>query len=673
MSKFNIDLEQARKRQTRLYLLLAGGAIFFWIAIIVPLALVNGTFVKISPEEASQLAELRVTRGPAFAVGNKVYSFAGSVGLEVTAKGYLSAQLEISGEDKADFIEVRLAEAPGILKATTVQGLETTSWHLNGKVVSVSPNLDVELPDGEHALTIDNRFFEKKALKVRIRKGETTDLKIDLEPVEGLLKLASTPSGAVVKLNGEPIGPTPQQIELAGGSYSIELDHPERKNLSDEIEITNSRRLVERDYKLLFEDAFVSFKLKPVGGILLLNGRRLDKFERARVDALKTHTVSYLKNGYFAETKKFKARPNEEINLALILTKELGRVQISSKPSATVFINGKQLGTTPISTELSAVNHDLVISKKGYRSFKQKLLPSSKSAKQINVTLQTELQARLAENPKNFKNSLGMTMQLFHPNDFRMGAPRGEKGQRANEFQRSIRLSKPIYVSIHEVTVEQFSKFRPVKPVPSNASFPITNVSWNDAVQFCNWLSQKDKLKPFYRLSGGRYTGENREAEGYRLPTEAEWEWLARKAGRQKTSRFTWGDEYIVPPSSGNFADESARGIVDLYIPRYNDGHPRLASVGSFGPDKAGLFDISGNVSEWVHDLYSLFPPKPGQVEIDPFGPNYGDSRVVKGSNWRSGSLTELRAAFRDGVKGGRVDVGFRVVRYLYGKNDATK
>jgi formylglycine-generating enzyme required for sulfatase activity len=112
---------------------------------------------------------------------------------------------------------------------------------------------------------------------------------------------------------------------------------------------------------------------------------------------------------------------------------------------------------------------------------------------------------------------------------------------------------------------------------------------------------------------------------------------------------------------------------VDLYIPRYNDGHPRLASVGSFGPDKAGLFDISGNVSEWVHDLYSLFPPKPGQVEIDPFGPNYGDSRVVKGSNWRSGSLTELRAAFRDGVKGGRVDVGFRVVRYLYGKNDATK
>tara|TARA_Y100000294_G_scaffold80106_1_gene75216 strand:+ start:674 stop:2695 length:2022 start_codon:yes stop_codon:yes gene_type:complete len=673
MSKFNIDLEHARKRQTRLYILLVGGAIFIFMAVVVPLALVNGTFVEISPKEASQIAELRVTRGPALAIGNKVYSFAGSIGLEVTAKGYLPAQLEISGEDKAEFIEVTLAEAPGILKATTVQGLETTSWYLNGRVASVSPNLEVELPDGEHELTIDNRFFEKKALKVSIRKGKTTDLKIDLEPMEGLLKLASTPSGAVVKLNGKQIGETPQQIELAGGSYSIELNHPERKNLSDKIEITNSRREVERDYKLLFEDAFVSFKLKPAGGILLLNGRRLNKFERMRVDALKTHTVSYLKDGYFAESKKFKVDPNEEKKLAFLLKKELGRVVISSKPSAAVFLNGKQIGMTPISTELPAIKHNLEISKKGYRSFKQSLLPSSKSAKKINVTLQTELQARLAENPKSFKNSAGMTLKLFHPNRFKMGAPRGEKGQRANEFQRSIRLSKPIYVSIHEVTVEQFSKFKTIKPIPSNKSFPITNVSWNDAALFCNWLSQQDRLEPFYRFSGGQYIGENREADGYRLPTEAEWEWLARKAGRQKTSRFTWGDEYIIPPSSGNFADESAKGTVDLYIPRYDDGHPRLAAVGSFGPDKAGLFDISGNVSEWVHDRYSLLPPKPGQVEIDPFGSSYGDSHVVKGSNWRSGSLTELRAAFRDGVKGGRADVGFRVVRYLYGKNVATK
>ena len=643
------------------------------LGVVVLLVFVSGTFIKISPKEASELADLRVTRGQALALGNKIYSFGGRVGLEIAAKGYLSTVLEISGQDDVDFVEVRLAEAPGILKATTVQGSETTNWYLDDKPISVSSSLATKLPAGEFKLTVDNRFFKREILNVKIKKGETTDLKIDLKPIEGLLKLRSNPSGAVVKINGQPIGPTPKQHSLAGGNYSIELKHPNRKTLSDDIEITNSRRVVERDYKLLFEDAFVSFKLEPVGGILLLDGQRLNKFSRARVDALRTHSVSYMKDGYFSKAKKFQLRPFEEKKLAFNLKKELGRIDIFSKPSGTVYINGKQVGRTPISMELAAMTHDLVISKKGYRSFKQKLFPSSKTRKRIDVTLQTELQARLLENPKSYKNSLGMTMQLFHPNNFKMGAPRGEKGQRANEFQRTIHLSKPFYVSTHEVTVEQFSKFRPVKTVNSNASFPVTNMSWVDAVQLCNWLSRKENLEPFYRLSGGRHTGENREADGYRLPTEAEWEWLARKAGRQKTTRFTWGDGYVIPPSSGNFADESARGKVELYIPNYDDGHSRLAAVGSFKADKAGLFDISGNVSEWVHDLYSLLPPKAGQVERDPFGARYGDSHVVKGSNWRSGSSTELRASFRDGVKGGRDDVGFRIVRYLYGKNDAKK
>lgn len=673
MRKFNIDLEQARKRQSRIYLFLVGGAVLLCLGVIILLVFIKGTFIKISPHEASQLADLRVTKGQALAIGNKIYSFGGRVGLEITAKGYLPAVIEIGSQDNVDFVEISLAEAPGILKATTVKGLKTTNWYLDDRLISVSPHLTAKLAGGEFKLTVDNQFFEKETLKVKIKKGETTDLKIDLKPFEGFLKLRSLPSGAAVKLNGKTIGTTPKQYEIAGGRYSIELKHPDRKMLSDEIEITNSERVIERNYKLLFEDAFVSFKLEPVGGILLLDGRRLNKFDRVRMDALQAHTVTYMKDGFFAKTKKIQLRPFEEKKLVFSLKKELGRIDISSKPSGNVFINGKQVGRTPISIELRAISHELVISKKGYRDFKQKLFPSSKTRKKIDVTLQTELQARLLENPRTYKNSLGMTMLLFHPNGFKMGAPRSEQGQRANEFLRTIELTKPFYVSTHEVTIEQFSKFKSDKTVTSNASFPVTNVSWIDAVQFCNWLSRRDKIEPFYRLSSGRYIGENREADGYRLPTEAEWEWLARKAGRQKTTRFTWGDEYVVPTSSGNFADESARGTVDLYIPNYDDGFTRLAAVGSFTADKAGLYDISGNVSEWVHDLYSLIPPKAGQVERDPFGASYGDSHVVKGSNWRSGSSTELRAAFRDGIKGGRDDVGFRVVRYLYGKNDAKK
>jgi formylglycine-generating enzyme required for sulfatase activity len=258
-----------------------------------------------------------------------------------------------------------------------------------------------------------------------------------------------------------------------------------------------------------------------------------------------------------------------------------------------------------------------------------------------------------------------MKFKMFKPDRVFMGAPRHEKGQRANEFQREVVLEKPFYVSLHEVTEAQYSQFK--KGGGGPGKLPVTSVSWENAAAFCNWLSDKEGIEPFYRFSNGRYDGFNAASDGYRLPSEAEWEWLARKAGRPKQTRFPWGDDQVIPPLSGNFADETARGSVEFYIPNYNDGFAKLAPVGSYNRDKGGLFDLAGNVSEWVHDYYSLVPPRKNAVEYDPFGATDGSNRVVKGANWRSGTLTELRASFREGAVEGREDLGFRVARYLYG------
>ena len=67
-----------------------------------------------------------------------------------------------------------------------------------------------------------------------------------------------------------------------------------------------------------------------------------------------------------------------------------------------------------------------------------------------------------------------------------------------------------------------------------------------------------------------------------------------------------------------------------------------------------------------MHDTYSLVQPDPGKIEIDPLGRMSGDSHVVKGSNWKSGNISEVRAAYREGAKSGSPDIGFRVARYLY-------
>ena len=198
---------------------------------------------------------------------------------------------------------------------------------------------------------------------------------------------------------------------------------------------------------------------------------------------------------------------------------------------------------------------------------------------------------------------------------------------------------------------------------------PVTNISWLDAVRFCNWLSEQEGLDPVYLLQGNRIISVNAGAHGYRLLTEAEWEWLARKANRTSRTRFTWGNDSVIPKNSVNVADTSAQGTVKNFVPKYNDGYAGVAPAGSFVQELSGLFDQGGNVSEWVHDSYSLTPSRSGQVYKDPFDTVHGDSHVIKGANWRSGTLTELRASYREGLSGTRDDVGFRIGRYVYGGN----
>ena len=147
--------------------------------------------------------------------------------------------------------------------------------------------------------------------------------------------------------------------------------------------------------------------------------------------------------------------------------------------------------------------------------------------------------------------------------------------------------------------------------------------------------------------------------------TEAEWEWLARKSGREMQTVFPWGNDAVIPTKWGNVADESAKGTTQFYVPNYNDGFVKTAPVGSFKAETSGLFDLVGNVSEWVHDYYALVPTDFKNVFEDPVGPPSGHTRVVKGSSWRSGTRTSLRAAYRNGLSNGQDDVGFRIGRYL--------
>jgi formylglycine-generating enzyme required for sulfatase activity len=233
-------------------------------------------------------------------------------------------------------------------------------------------------------------------------------------------------------------------------------------------------------------------------------------------------------------------------------------------------------------------------------------------------------------------------------------------------------MEKPFYLSLHPVTNEQFRLFRTehasgtLQGVSLDlANQPVVQVTWLDAALYSNWLSAQESLTAFYVIENDVVTGINADANGYRLPTEAEWEWAARADGQGGTRRFPWGDDWPPTAEYGNFADESTAAFLGQYLRGVNDRYSGTSNVGEFAPSALGLYDMAGNVSEWVHDVYGAVSGLSSVRETDPLGPDEGRYRTIKGSSWAHGTMSELRPSYRDFGEEARNDLGFRVARYL--------
>jgi formylglycine-generating enzyme required for sulfatase activity len=234
-----------------------------------------------------------------------------------------------------------------------------------------------------------------------------------------------------------------------------------------------------------------------------------------------------------------------------------------------------------------------------------------------------------------------------------------------------VEITRPYYIATEEVTNRQFRAFKK----EHRSGFiqehnleidhhPVVNVTWEDAVGYCNWLSEKESLPPAYVQSGGKWIPADPPTSGYRLPTEAEWARAARYPDGAGALKYSWGASLPVPAGAGNYADASADGLVPVIIANYNDSFAVTAPVTSFEPNALGLYNLGGNVSEWTQDYYTIYRSTGSEVERDPLGPKEGKYHVIRGASWMHGSVTELRLSYRDYGADPRPDVGFRIARY---------
>jgi len=231
-------------------------------------------------------------------------------------------------------------------------------------------------------------------------------------------------------------------------------------------------------------------------------------------------------------------------------------------------------------------------------------------------------------------------MVFIEGGTFLMGSPANEPGRANNEGpQHQVTLSS-FYMEKFPVTQAAYQEINGTNPSSfKGPNLPVEQVSWFDAIDYCNKRSVKEGLTPAYAVTGNSVRW-NREADGYRLPTEAEWEYACRAGTR-------------TPFYSG-------ASVSDAGWHSGNSG-ARTRPVGEKIPNAWGLYDMHGNVLEWCWDWLGDYT---SQAQIDPAGPAAGANRVYRGGCWRF-EAHQARSAYRFGNHPNLRTflAGFRVVR----------
>jgi formylglycine-generating enzyme required for sulfatase activity len=233
---------------------------------------------------------------------------------------------------------------------------------------------------------------------------------------------------------------------------------------------------------------------------------------------------------------------------------------------------------------------------------------SAEAAKNAQMELAKRLQKE-AEEKIDLGKGVKLEMVLIPAGKFMMGSPVSEKGRNENETQHEVILTKPFYMGKYEVTQEQWEAVMGNNPsLVKGEKLPVTNVPATHLQNFIAKLNAKSN-------------------SGYRLPTEAEWEYTCR-AGT--ITAYSFGD--AITPKDANYTDSK------IGIP---------ATVGNYQANVFGIYDMHGNVWEWCEDWYTAYP---NQAVTDPKGPATGELRVLRGGSFSPRFQRDARSAFHVGA-----------------------
>jgi len=640
-------------------------------------------FDDLNGELIAQDSDIKIDGGlfPSFKIGGRYLLRSGEYEISIQNEGYVSMSNEtlIIDENESQDRMFDLSRLPGKIVFTTNPGVDFDLYVDDSEVSKATPETSISAGNRKIELRFDRYFPIEKEIFVN-GKGEIQEYSFDLDPSWADVSISTEPVDVSIFNGNERLGNTPSTVQLIQGKNTLSLRKSGYKDYEIQLDIVAQDSVSLESLILSRLDVPLEIISEPEGASININDeyRGLTPME-IMLEPLVEHKILISKPGYKDINNQLRLDTIESLSskgknsevLDYFLEEILGQVSFVGTDGAKVYRSDDLIGVIPFDIEMISEEQILKVKKDGLVTQEIKMTPNPNYPQKIEVKLLNEEQTVLAAIPKTLKTSQSQEMKLILPGSFVMGTPRRSQGRLSNENERLVEITKPFYIGTKEVTNNEFRAFKPKHTSGaemfrelSNGMHPTVMVTWSDAAAYCNWLSEKESLVPAYENIDGQYKLKQPITNGYRLPSEAEWEWVSRYNGGAGEQRYPWGDSMPPIEESGNYADESTESLLTNVLKDYWDGYPVTAPSGRFYPNKIGIYDLGGNVAEWVSDYYAVPTRQLRLVEKDPSGPADGTARVIKGSSWRDSSLTKLRFAYRDYGTQGRLDVGFRIARY---------